>query len=162
MFERKILASLMEWKDSPYRKPLVLRGGRQVGKTTVVNQFASNFDQYIYLNLEVKGDRSIFESNNSLQEIIDALFFTKDKAKNKGNTLIFIDEIQEAPEAVSSLRFFLEEFPQYYVIAAGSLFDAVFNPKTSLPVGRVDYLDHELNFMVLAPRFMDLVRWVRH
>jgi len=140
MFVRKILRKLLEWKDSPYRKPLVLRGARQVGKTTLINQFASYYDQYIYLNLETQEDKSIFYDKKSIGEIIDAIFFNKDKLKDNGSTLIFLDEIQEMPEAITSLRYFHEKFPQYHVIAAGSLLEAVMKPNVQFPVGRVDYL----------------------
>ncbi len=140
MYDRKIITKLIEWKDSPYRKPLVLRGARQVGKTTLIDQFASFFDQYIYLNLEVDEDKVIFQNRSSIEEIVDALFFMKDKKKNDGSTLIFIDEIQELPEAIGTLRYFYEKFPDYHVVAAGSLLEAVFNSKVQFPVGRVDYL----------------------
>lgn len=140
MFERKILAKLNQWKESPYRKPLVLRGARQVGKTTVVELFAREFDQYIYLNLEKQEDRQIFIGKRSTEEIIDTLFFQKNKIKNNKKTLIFIDEIQELPEAINSLRYFYEEYPEYFVISAGSLLELVFDTKKSFPVGRVDYL----------------------
>jgi len=139
MFDRIIINNLLAWKDSPYRKPLVIRGARQVGKTTVIHQFAKKFNQYIYLNLENKEDKIIFQNKSSIQEIVDTLFFTKDKIQNISNTLIFIDEIQEMPEAVSSLRYFYEEYPQYHVIAAGSLLEAVFDTQTNFPVGRVEY-----------------------
>jgi predicted AAA+ superfamily ATPase len=147
MFERKIINSLLDWKRSPYRKPLILRGARQVGKTTVINQFASNFKQYIYLNLEKNEDKAIFQHKKSIQEIVDTLFFMKDKVKQNTDTLIFIDEIQEVAEAISSLRYFHEEFPQYYLIAAGSLLEAVMDNENKFPVGRVEYkLMHPFSF----------------
>ncbi len=139
MFKREILNHLLLWKSSAYRKPLVLRGARQVGKTTVVNQFAENFTQYIYLNLENQKDKVIVQNRNSIHELIQALFFIKDKNADITDTLIFIDEIQEVPEAIASLRYFYEEYPQYYVIAAGSLLETVFDTKMSFPVGRVEY-----------------------
>lgn len=139
MFKREILNKLLLWKSSAYRKPLVLRGARQVGKTTVVNQFAENFTQYIYLNLENQKDKEIVQNRNSIHELIQALFFIKDKNTDITDTLIFIDEIQEMPEAITSLRYFHEEYPQYYVIAAGSLLETVFDTKMSFPVGRVEY-----------------------
>lgn len=139
MFNREIIKDLMQWKASAYRKPLVLRGARQVGKTTVVNQFAVNFNQYIYLNLEIEEDKQIFRHRNSIHELIQALFFLKDKDTNISDTLIFIDEIQEMPDAIASLRYFYEEYSQYYVIAAGSLLETVFDTSVSFPVGRVEY-----------------------
>ena len=139
MFNREIIKDLMHWKASEYRKPLVLRGARQVGKTTVVNQFAVNFSQYIYLNLEIEEDKQIFRQRTSIHELVQALFFMKDKDTEIADTLIFIDEIQEMPEAISSLRYFYEEYPGYYVIAAGSLLETVFDTSVSFPVGRVEY-----------------------
>jgi len=141
MFTRKIINKLTAWKESPYRKPLVLRGARQVGKTTLIHSFGKVFDQYIYLNLEKIEDKAIFLNKKSTREIVDALFFLKDKHQHISNTLIFIDEIQALPEAVAFLRFFYEDYPQYHVIAAGSLLEAVFDAETSFPVGRVDYMD---------------------
>jgi len=139
MFKRQIISQLMKWKQSAYRKPLVLRGARQVGKTTVVQQFAENFNQYIYINLENKEDKLIFQNRNSIHELIQALFFIKDKNIENNDTLIFFDEIQEMPEAIASLRYFYESYPQYYVIAAGSLLETVFDTSVSFPVGRVEY-----------------------
>jgi hypothetical protein len=129
----------MDWRSSIYRKPLVLRGARQVGKTTVIKQFSRNFNQFIYLNLENNEDKIIFKNKSSIKEIVDALFFIKDKKQNVKDTLIFIDEIQEMPEAIASLRYFYEEFPQYYVVAAGSLLESLFDNGVNFPVGRVDY-----------------------
>lgn len=139
MFKREIIKDLLQWKISIYRKPLVLRGARQVGKTTLVNQFAENFDQFIYLNLENQEDKQIFQNRNSIHELVQALFFIKDKNTENTDTLIFIDEIQELPEAITSLRYFYEAYPQYYVIAAGSLLETVFDTNISFPVGRVEY-----------------------
>ncbi len=141
MFVRKIINNLKAWKDSPYRKPLVLRGARQVGKTTVIDQFAKEFNQYVYLNLEKREDKAIFEKKKTNQEVIDALFFMKDKLQHIVNTLIFIDEIQELSDAISFLRYFHEDYPQYHVVAAGSLLEAVFDTTVNFPVGRVDYMD---------------------
>jgi len=130
---------LLEWKKSSNRKPLVLRGARQVGKTTVINLFSDEFGQYIYLNLERNEDKGVFNRKNSISEIVDAIFFIKNKSKQIQDTLIFIDEIQEVPEAIASLRYFYEDYPQLYVIAAGSLLETVFDNRISFPVGRVEY-----------------------
>lgn len=121
------------------RKPLVLRGARQVGKTTVVNLFAEEFEQYIYLNLELKEDRDIFETDSSVSEIFDAILFLKEKQRGK-ETLLFIDEIQNSSKAVAQLRYFFEEIPELYVIAAGSLLETVLDINIAFPVGRVEFL----------------------
>src|ERR1700733_12668547 len=99
MFSRNIIAELKIWVSKTDRKPLVLRGARQVGKTTVINQFAAIFEQYIYLNLELPNDRRPFEQFNTIETLVQTLFFVKNKTlSKKKNTLIFIDEIQELPE----------------------------------------------------------------
>lgn len=140
MFERSIVAELEKWLKKRDRKPLVLRGARQVGKTTVVDQFAERFEQYIYLNLELPDDREPFERFSTIEALVQALFFLKNKTlSGKGNTLIFIDEIQEVPEALNTLRYFYESEPDIAVIAAGSMLETLFNKNISFPVGRVEY-----------------------
>ena len=140
MFKRNILEKLSAWAEKSDRKPLILRGARQVGKTTAINLFSEQFDQYLYLNLELKEEREIFEQEYSIQDLIQAIFFYKDQVQNKGKTLIFIDEIQTCPPAVSYLRFFYEAFPDLFIIAAGSLLETLINTYISFPVGRVEYL----------------------
>ncbi len=139
MYKRTIIQELTHWKNSIGRKPLVLRGARQVGKTTVVNMFASQFQQYLSLNLEREEDKLIFQKYKSIDELIQAVFFFKKKEINNTSTLIFIDEIQEVPEALGLLRYFYENYPQFYVIVAGSLLESLFNSQVSFPVGRVEY-----------------------
>jgi len=139
MYQRKISQELLVWKNSTNRKPLVLRGARQVGKTTVINHFAESFQQYIYLNLERKEDKALFTNKQSVNEMVDALFFLKNKSRQIQDTLIFIDEIQEVPEALAALRYFYEDFPQLYIVAAGSLLEMVFDNHISYPVGRLEY-----------------------
>lgn len=138
-FRRNIEDKLKAWSQSPFRKPLVLRGARQVGKTTAVKQFAVNYEQFIYLNLETDDAKS-FEGERDIHKIVDRIFFLKDGEKGKADTLIFIDEIQEVPSALNMLRYFYEEYPEYHVIAAGSLLESLFDRDVSFPVGRVDYL----------------------
>lgn len=140
MFNRDILEQLSVWAKRSDRKPLVLRGARQVGKTTAVNLFSKEFDQYLYLNLEQKEERKIFEHSYPIKDLIQAIFFYKDQAKSKGKILIFIDEIQACPSAVAYLRFFYEAFPDLYIIAAGSLLETLIDTHISFPVGRVEYL----------------------
>ncbi len=138
-FYRKILTELNHWKNSTSRKPLVLRGARQTGKTTVVNQFAKNFDSYIYLNLEKSEDNVFFESQKSVKDIFQRICFEKNISP-KGRTLLFIDEIQNSPNAVMQIRYFYEEMPELFVIGAGSLLEIMMDMhKISFPVGRVEY-----------------------
>lgn len=94
MFERQILAKLEQWKTSSRRKPLILRGARQVGKTTVVNQFGKQFDNYLYFNMEMAENVRMFEMAIPLDDLVDMLFASQGKARTPGNTLIFIDEYE--------------------------------------------------------------------
>jgi len=122
------------------RKPLVIRGARQVGKTTLVNQFAAQYDQYIYLNLELSEDKEPFENFTSIENLINTLFFLNNKTLGKKNTtLLFIDEIQEVPKALNILRYFYELAPEISVIAAGSMLETLFDKNISFPIGRVEY-----------------------
>jgi len=140
MFERQIIAHLREWKNKSNRKPLVLRGARQVGKTTVINAFGKEFDNYLYFNLDVDSDRALFERNIPLDDLIDSLFARQGVRKKDGSTLLFIDEIQSSPQTISLLRYFKEKRPDIHVISAGSLLENVVDVKISFPVGRVDYM----------------------
>ncbi len=140
MFKREIIYELERWQGNTDRKPLVLRGARQVGKTTLVKQFASNFDQFIYLNLELPEDRQPFEQFSNIEILIQSVFFIKNcSLEKKKQTLLFIDEIQEVPLALSILRYFYEEEPGLAVIAAGSMLESLFDKNISFPVGRVEY-----------------------
>jgi len=140
MFNRSILQELIKWSEKPRRKPLVIRGARQVGKTTVVNQLANTFEQYIYLNLELPADRQPFEQFDNIETLVQALFFIKNLSLNKKNkTLLFIDEIQDVPPALNILRYFYESAPEIAVIAAGSMLETLFDKNISFPVGRVEY-----------------------
>ena len=140
MFKRDILFHLERWKDDTHRKPLILRGARQVGKTTVVNEFGKQFDNYLYLNLEKREAASLFELNVSLKDLMPLFFAHCGKIRNEGTILLFIDEIQNSAKAVSLLRYFYEELPEIHVIAAGSLLENLVDIHVSFPVGRVEYL----------------------
>lgn len=122
------------------RKPLVIRGARQVGKTTLVNQFAAQYEQYIYINLDLLEDKEPFKNFSSIENLINTLFFLKNKTlAKKSSTLIFIDEIQEVPKALNILRYFYELAPEISVIAAGSMLETLFDKNISFPTGRVEY-----------------------
>ncbi len=138
MFYRNCLQYLREWRSRSDRKPLILRGARQVGKTTVVNVFAAEFVHYICLNLEKEEDRRLFDPTMDIERTIQAIRFTTHTPIDSG-TLLFIDEIQNSPEAVQSLRYFYEEHPEVCVIAAGSLLESYAGRHFSFPVGRVEY-----------------------
>ncbi len=140
MFNRKLILELEKWRQNVPRKPLVIRGARQVGKTTLVNQFAAQYEQYIYLNLELSENKEPFENFTSIENLINTLFFLKNKTlAKKSTTLIFIDEIQEVPKALNILRYFYELAPEISVIAAGSMLETLFDKNISFPIGRVEY-----------------------
>lgn len=140
MFKRKILDKLEVWKQDEKHKPLILRGARQVGKTTVVNEFGKQFDNYLYFNLERSESAKLFEMDIPLDNLIQMLFASLGLPHKAGSTLIFIDEIQNSPKAIALLRYFYEQRPDLYVIAAGSLLENLVDVKVSFPVGRVQYL----------------------
>ena len=140
MFNRDIIQELSRWAERSNRKPLVLRGARQVGKTTAVKMFSKGFDQYIYLNLEKSEEREIFNREYPFKDLLTTLFIYAEKKRTGGKTLIFIDEIQSSPKAIALLRYFYEEAKDLYVIAAGSLLESILDRKISFPVGRVEFM----------------------
>lgn len=140
MFKRKILEKLEEWKNADRHKPLILRGARQVGKTTLVNGFGSHFENYLYFNMERNENVKLFEMDINIDDLVSMLFASLGKIKKDGKTLIFIDEIQNSPKTIALLRYFYEQRPDLYVVAAGSLLENLIDVKVSFPVGRVQYL----------------------
>ena len=140
MFRRIALENLREWALKAERKPLVLRGARQVGKTTLLEMFAADFDHYIYLNLEEKDNAELFATDSTFDDLLAGIFFKAKLHVDSPRTLIFIDEIQTEPKAVQALRYFYEKRPDLYVIAAGSLLESLMGRHISFPVGRVEYM----------------------
>lgn len=138
--KRKALDDLKNWKTDKNRKPLILRGARQVGKTTLVNQFSEEYEQYIYLNLERPDHVHVFDLLDNVQEIVEALFLKFELRLDYSNTLLFIDEIQESPKAIAMLRYFYEDIPELHVISAGSLLEFSLQHVQSFPVGRVSFM----------------------
>lgn len=140
MYFRLILRELEAWGKSSSRKPLILRGARQVGKTTAVQMHGKNYDQFIHLNLEKESDAKLFKQHNEVRTLTEAICFEHGKTFQQLNkSLLFIDEIQQVPEAIALLRYFFEELPELHVIAAGSLFETVLGENINIPVGRVEY-----------------------
>lgn len=140
MFARLIEKKLRHWASDPYRKPLVLRGARQVGKTSIVHKFSANFENYLPVNLEKAEAKRLFESTDNVKQLLPTLFLYCNVQKREGKTLLFIDEIQNSPHTVSLLRYFYEELPNIHVIAAGSLLETMLDKHISMPVGRVQYM----------------------
>jgi len=131
---------ILEWKDSPRRKPLIIRGARQVGKTWLVDNFLANhFDSFIKIDLEKRRDlHSYFDGNLDPKTILTYLELETGRII-PGKTLLFFDEIQACPRAIMALRYFYEQMPELHLIAAGSLLEFAFG-EISIPVGRVQYL----------------------
>jgi uncharacterized protein len=152
-FERHIKPQLDSWKNSVDRKPLILRGARQVGKTTLIKDFADAYKHKILLNLELPKDISYFEKYEDVAIILEALFIANNiSTSKKKETLLFIDEIQESPKAIAMLRYFYEMEPEIHVIAAGSLLEHAMRKVKSFPVGRVQMLHlYPINF----PEFLN-------
>ncbi len=148
LFKRKVLTDLMHWKEDPQRKPLVIRGARQVGKSSVVRLFSRQYRRYAELNLEKTAHAALFRGGLSVTELIQAIQLECSVPAGKEPWLLFLDEIQEVPEAVAILRFFYEERPDIHVIAAGSLLETALDAAAiSFPVGRVQFLHmRPLNF----------------
>jgi predicted AAA+ superfamily ATPase len=141
--QRKIFSELLAWKNTKNRKPLILNGARQVGKTYALETFAKeNFDNVIYLNMEIETTLQDFlDGDISPKRIIQHLELTKKQKITSDKTLIFFDEIQACERALTSLKYFCEQAPEYHVVTAGSLLGVAINhEKYSFPVGKVDEL----------------------
>jgi predicted AAA+ superfamily ATPase len=142
MFERNVRKELEKWAMRINHKPLILRGSRQVGKTTLVEAFSKEFENYLYLNFEKTPSAMVlFEKEQETDDLMAEIFLFCNKENKKGKTLLFIDEIQNSKTAITKLRYFYEtKLPDLYVIAAGSLLETALNTNVSFPVGRVEYL----------------------
>lgn len=148
--KREKLSELISWKNKSSRKPLIIRGARQVGKTWLMKEFGSTqYTQTIYINFEkTKQLKSLFEEDFDIRRIILALQIESGKTIHADNTLLIFDEIQSVPEAITALKYFCEDAPQYHIIAAGSLLGVSLHSGFSFPVGKVEFLDlHPLNFL---------------
>jgi len=140
MINRKNLIFLKEWKNRNHRKPLVLRGARQVGKTELVRSFGKGFDYFIEYNFDEFPEKASLFKSGDISQIIPLIEVDSGIKVIPGKTLIFFDEIQAAPVVLPLLRYFHEKLPQLHVIAAGSLLEFLLSDHNfSMPVGRVEY-----------------------
>lgn len=139
---RKIMPKLIEWKNNKNRKPLILHGARQVGKTYIIKQFGEeNYESVAYFNFDHDKELyNLFENTKDPIRILEQLYFVYGKAIIPGKTLIVFDEIQECPNALNSLKYFAEEANEYHIVTAGSLLGIRLS-HTSFPVGKVDFMD---------------------
>jgi len=147
---REAINDLIKWKETEHRKPLIIRGARQVGKTWIMKEFGkTHYEKFAYINFD-NNERmeSLFSGNLDISRIITALQIESGVTIEAENTLIIFDEVQEVPRALTSLKYFYENAPQYHVVAAGSLLGVALHPGTSFPVGKVDFMDlYPLNFI---------------
>lgn len=140
--ERYAINELLKWKNNKYRKPLIIQGARQVGKTFLMKEFGKKyFRQTVYINCDNNRElANIFTDSINVNNILAALEIISDKKITQEDTLIIFDEIQEIPNALKSLKYFYEEAPEYHIICAGSLLGTAIHNSTSFPVGKVDFL----------------------
>lgn len=162
--ERLILSKLVEWKESKYRKPLILKGARQVGKTYILKQFGKeNYEGVAYFNFDHDEDLyNLFVNTKDPKRILEQLAFLYGKAIVPGKTLIIFDEIQECPNALNSLKYFQEEASEYHIVCAGSLLGIRLS-HTSFPVGKVEFLNmYPMSFteFLKADNCENLVRYI--
>ena len=147
---REALEYLIKWKNGNHRKPLIIRGARQVGKTWIMKEFGETFyEKVAYINFD-NNERmeSIFKGNLDIPRLITALQIEAGVIIEATNTLMIFDEVQEIPRALTSLKYFYENAPQYHIVAAGSLLGVALHPGTSFPVGKVEFMDlYPLNFI---------------
>lgn len=146
--ERTIYQQLTAWKNSPTRKPLILEGARQVGKTYILKQFGNReYDNLVYINCDNNNKVSNIFSDYDIPRIIRSLSAISGESIVAGRTLIFLDEIQEINKGLASLKYFCENAPEQHVVVAGSLLGITLHEGTSFPVGKVDMLYlHPMDF----------------
>jgi len=139
---RVAIEKLYKWKESKHRKPLIIEGARQVGKTWLMKEFASKaYENTVYINFDSNSRMAeLFASDLNTDRLIMGLELYAGHKIKAENTLLIFDEVQEVPRALSSLKYFYENAPQYHIICAGSLLGIALHGGTSFPVGKVDFL----------------------
>lgn len=141
--KRFILDDLIKWKDSKYRKPLILKGVRQVGKTWILKEFGKVcYENVAYFNFDENMEyRQFFETTKDINRILQNLMLISNQKIEPHNTLIIFDEVQDCPEVINSLKYFYENAPEYHIACAGSLLGITLAKPSSFPVGKVDFLN---------------------
>lgn len=146
---RQAINEMEKWKSNPNRKPLIIRGARQVGKTWLMREFGKmSYDHTVYINFDGNERmRELFSGDMDVRRIILGVELEAGLKIEPSNTLIIFDEVQEVPQALTSLKYFNENAPEYQIVAAGSLLGVALHKGTSFPVGKVEFLDlYPLNF----------------
>ncbi len=164
--KRNLISELNRWKKKPDRKPLILRGARQTGKTWLMTRFGTDsFSETVYINFEQSRNvAALFKENIEIKTIIQALQVHSGKQVNPETTLIIFDEIQEAPGAITALKYFCENAPEYCIVAAGSLLGVALHQSVSFPVGKVEFMDvypmnfHEFLMALGEDNLLELIR----
>lgn len=162
---RYAIEELYKWKNSKYRKPLIIEGARQVGKTWLMKEFGQQaYENMVYINFDSNSQMSeLFSADLNIERIMLGLELYVGHKINPENTLLIFDEIQEVPKALSSLKYFYENAPQYHIVCAGSLLGIALHGGTSFPVGKVDFLKlYPLSYKeflqaIINERFVDLL-----
>jgi len=147
--KRTLYSELSTWKKSPNRKPLIIKGARQTGKTWLMKEFGrQEYAETAYINFERNPNlAAIFQEAMDIDGIIQALQVQAEVRIIPERTLLIFDEIQEAPQAIAALKYFCEEAPGYHIVAAGSLLGIALHRSVSFPVGKVEFLNmHPLSF----------------
>lgn len=139
---RVAIEQLVKWKDSKNRKPLIIEGARQVGKTWLMKEFGKKcFEDTVYINFDSNSTmESLFEVDLNIDRLITGIELYVGKKIDPNKTLLIFDEVQEVPKALSSLKYFYENAPEYHIVCAGSLLGIALHEGTSFPVGKVDFL----------------------
>ena len=140
---RTAIEKLYQWKESKRRKPLIIEGARQVGKTWLMKEFGSKaYTDTVYINFDSNSRMAeLFASDLNTDRLIMGIELYAGRKINPDHTLLIFDEVQEVPRALSSLKYFYEDAPQYHIVCAGSLLGIALHEGTSFPVGKVDFLN---------------------
>lgn len=149
MYHKRLIDNfLIKWKSDPFRKPLLLRGARQVGKSTSIRNLGSQYQNFVELNLdEDTRAKSIFDDTESIHELVDKISLYSQKPLRNGESLLFIDEIQNSSKAIHFMRYFHEKYPDIHIVAAGSLLEFALKNMESFGVGRlVSYFMYAFSF----------------
>ena len=140
--ERSIMHKLLDWKNSPYRKPLILKGVRQVGKTWVLKEFGKRYYENVaYFNFDENEEyKQFFETTKDVDRILQNLMLASGENIAPEKTLIIFDEVQDCPKVINSMKYFCENAPQYHIACAGSLLGITLAKPSSFPVGKVNFM----------------------
>ena len=163
--QRTAIGKLKNWKDRKGHKPLIIEGARQVGKTWLMKEFGKQYyEQVVYLHFDNNPElAAVFENDYKIPRLIESFEILSGTKINPDNTLIIFDEIQECPRALTSLKYFNENAPEYDIIAAGSLLGLIHHEGTGFPVGKVSFLNlYPMDFFEFAralgeERFIELI-----